>query len=100
VPIFIENIIIEPKSTSQQFVIYGSYDNATEESNSDISDEVKHQGVEKMTGNDVMVSIDFAGLHEPTCAGSDNPGTKSSDYELWSPHDDGRHGSSNKCFLG
>jgi len=27
-PIFVDNIIIEPKSTAQQFVIYGSYDNA------------------------------------------------------------------------
>lgn len=34
-PIFIDNIIIEPKSTSQQFVIYGSYDNSTEDSNGD-----------------------------------------------------------------
>jgi hypothetical protein len=83
-------------------VIYGSYDNATEDSNSDISDEVKKNENQPApnVGNDVMVSIDFAGLHEPTCAGSDNPGTKGSDYELWSPHDDGRHGSSNKCFLG
>jgi hypothetical protein len=41
-------------------VIYGSYDNATEESNSDISDEVKKTGgVEPVRGNDVMVSIDF-----------------------------------------
>lgn len=30
-PIFIDNIIIEPKSTAQQFVIYGSYDNSSEE---------------------------------------------------------------------
>lgn len=30
-PIFIDNIIIEPKSTAQQFVIYGSYDNSEEE---------------------------------------------------------------------
>jgi hypothetical protein len=29
-PIFIDNIIIEPKSTSQQFIIYGSYDNSTD----------------------------------------------------------------------
>jgi len=27
--IFIDNIIIEPKSTAQQFVIYGSYDNSS-----------------------------------------------------------------------
>lgn len=29
-PIYVDNIIIEPKSTSQQFIIYGSYDNSTE----------------------------------------------------------------------
>ena len=23
-----------------------------------------------------------------------------SDFELWSPHDDGRHGTTDKCFLG
>lgn len=30
-PIFIDNIIIEPKSTAQQFVVYGTYDNSTNE---------------------------------------------------------------------
>lgn len=30
-PIYIDNIIIEPKSTAQQFVIYGSYDNSGED---------------------------------------------------------------------
>jgi hypothetical protein len=30
-PIFIDNIIIEPKSTAQQFIIYGSFDNSTKE---------------------------------------------------------------------
>jgi len=47
-----------------------------------------------------MITLDFSGLHEPTCKGVDNPGTENSDFELWSPHDDGRHGSNNKCFLG
>ena len=47
-----------------------------------------------------MITLDFAGLHEPQCKGVDTPGTEKSDFELWSPHDDGRHGSTDKCFLG
>lgn len=47
-----------------------------------------------------MITLDFAGLHEPNCKGADEPGKDTSDFELWSPHDDGRHGSSDKCFLG
>ena len=47
-----------------------------------------------------MVTLDFSGLHEPRCKGVDNPGKDNSDFELWSPHDDGRHGSNTKCFLG
>lgn len=47
-----------------------------------------------------MITLDFSGLHEPKCKGVDSPGTESSDFELWSPHDDGRHGSNDKCFLG
>jgi len=47
-----------------------------------------------------MITLDFAGLHEPQCKGVEDPGTESSDFELWSPHDDGRHGSNDKCFLG
>lgn len=45
-----------------------------------------------------MTYLDFTNLHEPQCKGVDNPGTTSSDYELWTPND-GRHGDS-KCFLG
>ena len=51
-------------------------------------------------GEDIMISIDFAGLHEPQCKGVESAGSEKSDFELWSPHDDGRHGTSNKCFLG
>jgi hypothetical protein len=47
-----------------------------------------------------MITLDFAGLHEPKCKGVDKPGSDGPDFELWSPHDDGRHGSSDKCFLG
>jgi hypothetical protein len=68
-PIYIDNIIIEPKSTAQQFVIYGSYDNSTEEKSED-----KEYDVKRQNGNDIMITLDFSGLHEPTCKGSDSPG--------------------------
>jgi len=47
-----------------------------------------------------MITLDFSGLHEPKCKGVEKPGTDESDFEYWSPHDDGRHGSTDKCFLG
>jgi hypothetical protein len=47
-----------------------------------------------------MITLDFSNLHEPKCKGYNTPGVADSDFELWSPHDDGRHGSNNKCFLG
>jgi len=46
----------------------------------------------------LVITLDFAGLHEPICKGADSPGTESSDYEEWTPFD-GRHGDQ-KCFLG
>lgn len=101
-PIFIDNVIIEPKSTSQQFVIYGSYDNSTNESNEGgegVEGEEKPPPPPVDTG-DVMITLDFSSLHQQRCVGVDKPGTDGSDFELWSPHDDGRHGSNNKCFLG
>ena len=92
-PIFIDNIIIEPKSTAQQFVIYGSYDASGEDAEGDFSSV-------HASAADVMITLDFAGLHEPRCKGVEKPGKDGSDFELWSPHDDGRHGANNKCFLG
>ena len=62
VSIWVDNIIVEPKSTSQQFIIYGSYDNSTEDTNDDIGSDVS-----KDRGKDIMISIDFAGLHETKC---------------------------------
>jgi hypothetical protein len=61
-PIFIDNIIIEPKSTSQQFVIYGSYDNSTNESNEGVEGEEKPPSPPVDTG-DVMITLDFSSLH-------------------------------------
>merc|ERR1712070_1084278 len=96
-PIFIDNIIIEPKSTSQQFVIYGAYDNSTEQAQRGLSAE----DVYNKKGDDIMITLDFSGLHEPKCTGVDSPGAEKSDFELWSPHDDDRHTNHpNKCYLG
>jgi len=72
-------------------VIYGTFDNSTEES-------AGYYG--RQYGEDVMVTINFENLHEPQCKGYDSPGKPKSDFEIWSPHDDDRHGTENKCFLG
>lgn len=79
-------------------MIYGSYDNSSEEASGEDAD--IRAPSHRETGSDVMITLDFAGLHEPKCKGVDKPGADDSDFELWSPHDDGRHGSSDKCFLG
>lgn len=79
----ITNIIIEPFSISQQFVVYGSVFNDTDG---------------KATSQGIIITVDFKNLHEPQCKGVDRPGESGSDYELWTPYD-GRHGE-NKCFLG
>ena len=73
-PIEVENIVIEPKATSQTFILYGS------------------RGEEG-----VLVYMDFASLHVQKCVGVDAAGSPSSDYELWTPSD-GRAGG--KCLLG
>jgi hypothetical protein len=65
-PIFIDNVIIEPKSTSQQFVIYGSYDNSTTESTEGgegVEGEEKPPPPSVDTG-DVMITLDFSSLHQ------------------------------------
>ena len=92
--IYVQNIIAEPKCTSQQFVIYGAYDNSTEE------DEGEYD-VEKKFGEALMITLDFAQLHEKKCVGHSTPGRDDSDFELWSPHDDERHHlSQDGCLLG
>jgi len=94
-PIFVENIIIEPNSISQQFMVYGTYAEA-------MGDEAEDPEFDQVTlekGNAAfLVYLDFSQLHEPQCKGADNAGADDSDYELWTPHD-GRFGDS-KCFLG
>jgi len=72
--ILIENIIIEPKSLAQDFVVYGSQDQ-----------------------NGVIIYVDFTELHTRECVGQDKPNTADSDYETWSPSDGRMAG---KCLLG
>jgi hypothetical protein len=74
----IRNIIIEPTSTSQHFVIYG-------------------ESQSKGSTKGVVIGIDFSGLHEPQCRNPDIPDTNESDYEKWTPND-GRIG--NDCLMG
>jgi hypothetical protein len=77
--IFIRNIIIEPTSTSQHFIVYGETQN------------------KKGERKGVVIGIDFTSLHEPQCRNPDNPDTAESDYEKWTPND-GRGGK--ECLLG
>ncbi len=71
----IENVIIEPSATSLHFVVYGY-----------------------RTDNDgVVISLDFASLHQSGCKGIDAAGTEESDYEFWSPSDGRMNG---QCLMG
>jgi hypothetical protein len=72
--LLIENIIIEPKSLSQAFVVYGW---------------------QEQSG--VIIYLDFTELHTRECTGHDKPDTSESDYETWSPSDGRLAG---KCLLG
>lgn len=74
----IKNIIIEPTSTSQHFVVYGE----------------SHR---KGDSKGIVIGVDFTGLHEPQCRNPDKPGSSDSDYETWSPND-GRTGR--ECLMG
>ncbi len=76
--ILITNIIIEPTSTSQNFIVYGETTLKT--------------GVKK----GVAIGINFTGLHEPQCKNPENPDTPDSDYENWTPSNSKGH----ECVLG
>jgi len=92
--LFIENIIIEPNSISQQFMIYGTYAATLDPKENDgLPSDASFKGNQAF-----LIYTDFSQLHEPQCKGVDKPGAADSDYELWTPHD-GRFGE-NKCFLG
>jgi len=95
-PIFVENIIIEPNSISQQFMVYGTYAEVFSEDEDAMED---FENLEMEKGNKAfLVYTDFSQLHEPQCKGVDTAGADESDYELWTPHD-GRFGDAH-CFLG
>jgi len=99
--IFVDNIIIEPNSISQQFMVYGTYaEHVTgyDEGFYNAEEDMDVQATIEKSNQAFLVYVDFSQLHEPQCKGVDYPGTDGSDYELWTPHD-GRFGDS-KCFLG
>ena len=75
----VRNIIIEPTSTSQHFVVYG------------------HTQNKKGVKQGVVIGVDFTSLHEPMCKNPNEPGSTYSDYETWTPND-GRLG--HNCLLG
>ncbi|CAG9324153.1 unnamed protein product [Blepharisma stoltei] len=60
IPIEIDDIIIESKATSQNFIIFG-----------------------KIWEKGASIAIDFSSLHQRQCKGADKPGESNSDYELW-----------------
>jgi hypothetical protein len=76
--IMIDNVLIEPLSTSQHFVIYGK---------------ANKKGLQR----GVVIGLDFSSLHEPQCKNPDAPDSPDSDYEKWSPND-GRLG--HECLSG
>lgn len=65
-------------------MVYGAYDNSTEEESGEFD-------TGRQYGEALMITLDFAQLHERTCVGHDKPGKDESDFEIWSPHDDERH---------
>eukprot|EP00743_Colponemidia_sp_Colp-15_P002319 GILK01002514.1.p1 GENE.GILK01002514.1~~GILK01002514.1.p1 ORF type:complete len:898 (+),score=135.65 GILK01002514.1:39-2696(+) len=70
----VENIVIEPNATAQQFLVYGT-----------------------LEGKGVIVQLDFSKIHDRDCEGADAPG-EDSDFELWSPS--GASLSGRKCLMG
>ena len=77
VKIKIDNIIIEPDSLSQKFIIYG---------------EAMNKGVSQS----VLISVDFTNLHEPQCRNPNMPDNEQSDYESWYPS----NSTKKQCLLG
>ncbi|KAL8426675.1 hypothetical protein Efla_005932 [Eimeria flavescens] len=75
-PLFVDNIVIEPNSSSVEFLLYGKREN---------------------DNAGVLFHLDFAALNQQKCKGSFAADSVSSDYETWSPSD-GRTGE--KCILG
>jgi len=74
-PLQVDNIVIEPNSSSVEFLLYG---------------------IRGDTG--VVIHLDFNALGQPNCHGVFAADSVSSDYETWTPTD-GR-ASGEKCILG
>ena len=84
--LYVENIIIEPNSISQQFMVYGTYAEHSTDFDPDYHETEEDANIMIEKGNQAfLVYVDFSQLHEPQCKGVDSPGTETSDYELWSP---------------
>jgi len=81
-PIQVTNIIIEPTNTAEHFIIYGRTASTSKD-----KDKVP---------KGVVISVDFASLHERTCRNPDKPNDPSSDYETWSPNG----AISEDCLMG
>lgn len=70
----VDNIIIQPGSTTQNFLIYG-----------------------RKASKGVTVAVDFSSYIERQCQLPEDPSNPESDYELWSPND-GR--TEAQCLMG
>jgi len=66
----VTNIVTEPQTTSQRFVVMGRAYNADGKSH-----------INKAN----LVYVDLTGIHQRKCEGLKTPGQPGSDYELWSP---------------
>eukprot|EP01017_Pseudomicrothorax_dubius_P033038 TRINITY_DN4383_c0_g1_i5.p1 TRINITY_DN4383_c0_g1~~TRINITY_DN4383_c0_g1_i5.p1 ORF type:complete len:268 (+),score=51.92 TRINITY_DN4383_c0_g1_i5:110-913(+) len=71
-PVEVEDIVIEPTSTGERFILHGM----------------------TTRGRGIIVALDFSSLHKRTCLGNDDPGVANSDYEIWSPR------GPEECLLG
>lgn len=93
-PAYVENIITEPNSLSQQFIIYGVAAELDDDETLIKLADSKGEDVDNfMPSNKAFLTyLDLSFLHKRQCVGADSPGSSKSDYELWSPND-GRHGS-------
>ncbi|UKK00004.2 sortilin [Theileria orientalis] len=69
----VNNIVIEPTSSSLEFLLYGN-----------------------RNGIGVVFHLDFTTLNQPACKGIWSINSSSSDYETWTPKDM----SGNECLLG
>ena len=77
--VMVHNIIIEPTSTSQHFIVIGEGQ------------------AKKGETRGFIIGVDFSKINEQQCRNPETPDTDNSDYETWTPND-GRQG--HNCLLG